>query len=81
MGKEPPSQTLLGDTSLVTLEVSHEPDRIMGEGQWLRGMVDVVSVDDCSGALVLKGEGEDAVLAGICYGEERICLFKKYLFI
>lgn len=41
----------------------------------------MVRVDGCSGALVLKGDGRDAVLAGICYGEERTCLFKKYLFI
>lgn len=36
-------------------------------------MVDVVSVDDCSGALLLKGEGRGAVIARVRYGEERTC--------
>lgn len=49
---------------------------LMGEGQRLRDMVDAVSVNDCSGALLLKGTGRGAVIAGVHYGEERTCFYE-----
>lgn len=33
-------------------------------------------MNDCSGALLLKGKGRGAVIAGVHYGEERTCFYE-----